>query len=449
MIKIGNGQGFWGDSPSAPVNLVKQVPDLDYLTLEYLAEVSLSIMAIQKEKNPNMGYARDFLDTLEELAPFWEAGKKFKVITNAGGLNPQSCAHDCIEILESRLSRPIKVGVVIGDDVFSLLDGTADFRNLETGKPFKKIREKVVTANAYIGAGGIVEALKEGADLVITGRVSDPSLTVAPCVYHFGWSFDDYERLASATVAGHLIECGTQVTGGISTDWLNIPGPENIGFPYVEVEEDGGFIVTKPQRTGGMVDEMTVKEQLVYEIGDPENYLSPDVTVSLKNVRVQEEAPERVRISGVEGKAPTDSYKVGVTYNDGYKAEGMLTVFGSRAKEKVYKAGEVLLERLKRDGVTFEKSLVECLGTGDAVPGIVEDDCPGIECLLRVAVQDSNEQSVERFTKELASLVSSGPPGTTGYTTGRPPVRSVFGFWPCLIPKDAVEIQSDVMEVNL
>ena len=216
----------------------------------------------------------------------------------------------------------------------------------------------------------------------------------------------------------------------------------------MEVDENGEFIVTKPPGTGGRVDEMTVKEQLVYEIGDPENYLSPDVTVSFTDIEVHQEGPDRVRVSGMKGRAPTDTYKVSVTYQDGYKAEGTLAVFGGLAQEKVRKAGQVLLDRLKLDGYTYEESLVECLGMGDVVPGVVDQECLGIECLLRVVVKDPERNFVERFAKEVASLVTSGPPGTTGYSTGRPSVRSVFGFWPCLIPKDQVDVVAEVMEVT-
>jgi len=447
MIKIANAQGFWGDSSLAPARLLKQEPDLDYLTLEYLAEVSLSIMAIQKEHNPDMGYARQFLDLLGTLTNCWERGAKFKVITNAGGLNPQGCAYECIDFLENNLSRPIKVGIVYGDDVLSQMDNSSNFHNLETGEKYSVIQERLVTANAYLGSEGIVKALQEGADIVITGRITDPSLTVAPCMAHFGWSRTDYDRLAKATVAGHLIECGTQVTGGISTDWLSVPHPENIGFPIIEIDEEGEFVVTKPPKTGGLVDEMTVKEQLVYEIGDPEQYLSPDVTVDLSEVKVQQEGPDRVRVTGARGKAPTNSYKVSATYRDGYKAEGMLLVFGSMAQEKVRKAGQMLLDRLALEGTTFQETLVECLGMGDAVPGVVEPGCPGIECLLRVAVRDADETHIEKFARELASLVTSGPPGTTGYTTGKPTIRSVFGYWPCLIPKDLINVEHNVWEV--
>ncbi len=447
-VKIGNGQGFWGDSILAPVRLVESVPDLDYLTLDYLAEVSLSIMAIQKEKNPGLGYARDFIESLKTLIPFWKDGFKFKIITNAGGLNPQGLAEACIELLEERLKRPVTVGVIVGDDVLHLMDHSRHFQNLDTGEPFSKIEAKIVTANAYIGAEPIVKALKQGADIVITGRAADPSLAAAACAAHYNWSFDDYDKLAGATVAGHLIECGTQATGGISTEWLSLPDIVNIAFPFVEMEEDGSFIISKPAGTGGKVDEMTVKEQLLYELGDPGRYLSPDLAVSFTEISVQQESENRVRVAGAKGSAPTESYKVSATYRDGFKAEGSLVIWGEKADEKARRAGKMILERLKREGYSYEETLVECLGMGDAVPGLVRGDCEAIECVMRVIVKDQSREAVERFTKEIASLVTCGPPGTTGYTAGRPPVREVFGFWPCLVPKESVEMLVDVIEVN-
>ncbi len=427
--------------------MLSQVPDLDYLTLEYLAELSLSIMAIQRERNAEMGYARCFIEQLDTFAKHWEQGKKFKVITNAGGLNPKACARECIDFFERKVSRPIKVGIVMGDDVLQQMKGSHHLKNLDTGRPFDEIRERLVSANAYIGAKGIVEALNDGADLVITGRVTDASLTLAPCVAHFGWNFNDYERLAKGTVAGHLLECGAQVTGGIATDWLSVPHPEDIAFPFVEMEESGDFVITKPPKTGGRVDEMSVKEQLLYEVGHPFRYLSPDVTVSFEHIEVKQEGADRVRVLGPKGTEPTDCYKVSATYRDGFKAEGSLIIFGGLAQEKARVAGKALLDSLKKDGITFEESLVECLGMGDAVPGVIDQKCEGIECVLRVAVKDSDKEKVAKFTKELASLVTRGPPGTTGYTTGKPEVRAVFGFWPCLIPKEEVRVETDVYEV--
>lgn len=372
-LRIGNAQGFWGDSASAPARLIQQQPDLDYLTLDYLAELSLSIMAIQREKKPTAGYASDFLDVVRSLIPIWQQGSSLKIVTNAGGLNPIGCAQACQEILK-QCTRPMRIGVVTGDDVFSIFKAEPEnvlFRNLETQTPLADVVNALVTANAYLGAKPMAEALLAGADIVITGRVADPSLTVAPCAAHFGWSWDEYDKLAGATVAGHLIECGTQVTGGISTNWLNITDPAHIGFPVVEMHADGSCIVTKPKGTGGRVNFETVKEQLLYEIGDPGRYLSPDATISFLSLRLEQDGIDRISITGAKGTAPPPTYKVSATYRDGFKAEGMIVIFGPDAGKKARLCGEIILERVRNAGYKIPNAHIECIGEGDVVPGIV------------------------------------------------------------------------------
>ncbi|MDZ4860585.1 MAG: acyclic terpene utilization AtuA family protein, partial [Candidatus Hydrogenedentes bacterium] len=252
-LKIGNAQGFWGDSVDAPRTLLEQQPDLDYLTLDYLAEVSLSIMAGQRAKDPSAGYARDFVEVVRSLAPLLKAGSKCKLVANAGGLNPQGCAAACSEVLREAGCTGMRIGIVYGDDVLPHLSARANetqFNNLDTSAPLSTVRDRLVTANAYVGGAPIVDALRQGADIVITGRVADPCLIAGPAVFHYGWSWDDYDRIASALVAGHLIECGTQVTGGISTNWLDVPDPGNMGFPVIELDADGTIVVTKPANTG-------------------------------------------------------------------------------------------------------------------------------------------------------------------------------------------------------
>jgi hypothetical protein len=332
--------------------------------------------------------------------------------------------------------------VVDGDDVLETLrHDPAQFANLETDAPLSSVANRLVTANAYLGATTIAGALRAGADIVITGRVADPSLTVGPCLAHFDWSMGDHDRIAGATVAGHLIECGTQACGGFSTDWLELPHVHDIGFPVVEISEDGSCIITKPTGTGGAVTLQTVKEQLLYEIGDPGNYLSPDATVSFLTVRVDQVGVDRVRISGATGRPPPPTYKVSATYRDGYKAHGQLTVFGHDAVKKARHAGEALLRRLAERGCEFRETLVECLGTGASVRGIVSrmSDTHLIETVLRVSVAAATRDPVERFTKEIAPLVTCGPQGITGYATGRAKVLPIFGYWPCLIDRAAVK----------
>jgi len=440
-LKVANASGFWGDQPEAAARLVARQPDLDFLTLDYLAEVSLSIMAINRAKDPAASYARDFLEVVHSLAKFWRDGGGTKIVTNAGGLDPLACGAAVRDELAKAGLAHLKVAVVTGDDVLSQLRAGADkFCNLETGAGLATVADRLVTANAYLGAKGIAVALQAGAHIVITGRVADPSLTVGPCCAHFGWAQADYDRLAGATVAGHLIECGTQACGGFSTDWLELPDAHDIGFPVAEISADGSCVLTKPPGTGGAVTVQTVKEQLLYEIGDPGNYLSPDATVSFLGLRVEQAGVDRVRVSGASGRPPPENYKVSATYRHGYKAHGVLTVFGEQAVAKARRAGEGILRRLIEGGCVYRETLVECLGTGASVGGIVRRVADGeqIETVLRVSVAADTPEPVKRFTREIAPLVTCGPQGVTGYASGRPKVMPVFGYWPCLISRAAV-----------
>jgi hypothetical protein len=450
-VRIGNAQAFWGDRPDAAAEMLAREPDLDYLTLDYLAEVSMSILAGQRDRDPDAGFAREFVDVVRSLAPHWSSEGRCRLITNAGGLNPRGCAAACRAALEEAGSRPLRIGIVSGDDVLELVRRTAatfsssQFRNLDTGASINDVQERLVTANAYLGAAPIIEALRGGADIVITGRVADPSLTVAACVHHFGWNENDLDRLAGATVAGHLIECGTQVTGGIFTDWLEVRDAAHVGFPIVEVAADGSCIVTKPQGTGGRVTALTVKEQLVYEIGDPANYLSPDVAVSFLSLMVEDLGDDRVRVSGATGKPYPQTYKVSATYRDGFRSAGTLAIIGRHATVKARRCGEAVLKRMRDAGVDVRDSLIECLGSGDGAAGIINSRGDKLqsfgETVLRVAVETDSREAAERFSRELMQYITAGPQGTTGYAEGRPPIHPVYRYWPCLIDRDAVTPQ--------
>ena len=452
-VRIGNAHGFWGDRIEAAAEMLAAEPELDYITLDFLAEVSMSILALQRSRDPEAGWPRDVADVIRSLVPYWRKGGRCRLITNGGGLNPGACARACRQILDAAGCGHLIIAVVSGDDVLvQLTTASGDaalFRNLDTGESLSRIQPRLVTANAYLGAQPIVEALACGADIVITGRVADPSLTVAACAHFHAWRWDDWHRLAGATVAGHLIECGTQVTGGISTDWLEMPDLDidRIGFPIVEVAEDGSFIVTKPHGTGGRVCEQTVKEQLVYEIGDPGNYLSPDVTVSFLSLSLTEESRDRMRVSGASGRPAPASFKVSATYQDGYRAQGELTIYGTNAVAKARRAGRAVLERLHCNGVTFRESMVECLGTGACHPRGADDAVAADhrETVLRIAVADDSRESVEQFSSALMPLITAGPPGTTGYAAGRPRVQPVFRYWPCLIERDRVTPQIELL----
>jgi hypothetical protein len=446
-VRIGNGCGFWGDNRDAPV-LLAEHGRLDYLTLEYLAELTMSILALQKQRDPQAGFAGDFRDALRRLTPVLRNQPGLKIVTNAGGMNPAACAAHARGILDAGGLGDRRIAVVQGDDLLPRLDQLlADgqpLTNLDTGEPLSAVRPRVVSANAYLGARPIAEGLRQGAAVVITGRVADASLTLGPAVHELGWAWDDWDRLAAGTVAGHLIECGAQVTGGLWCNWQEAPDLGNVGYPVAEVEAGGTLRITKPPGTGGVVNRETVVEQLLYEVGDLAAYLTPDVVADFTSVRLSEAGPDVVAVEGARGRPATDSYKVSIAYRDGFTASGTLVIFGPGAPAKARRCGAMILERLRRAWGEPEASNVECLGAGDCVPGVVPAAAEPPEVVLRVTVRDSRRALVERFTQELAPLVTSGPPGVTGYTTGRPAVREVFAYWPALVAKSAV-----VPEVSL
>jgi hypothetical protein len=442
-IRIGNGCGFWGDNLDAPLVLAER-GRLDYLTLEYLAELTMSILAHQKQRDPQAGFATDFLDVLERLVPFLREQPRLKVVTNAGGMNPTACAQRARAILDRAGLGDRRIGTVSGDDLLPRVDElqTAGhpLTNLDTGEPLATVRPRLVSANAYLGAGPIAAALEQGAAVVITGRVADASLTVGPAAYEFRWPWQDWDRLAAATVAGHLIECGAQVTGGLWCNWQDAPDMAHVGYPIAEMDEAGVFQIHKPPDTGGAINRETVSEQLLYEVGDPAAYLTPDVVADFTSVTLNELGDDVVRVHGARGKPAADTYKVSAAYRSGFQSSGTLVIAGPDAAAKARRCGEMLLDRLQQGGVRPEAANVECLGTGDCVPGLLPRVDPP-EVVLRVSVRDARRAAVERFTKEFAPLVTSGLPGVTGYTTGRPPVREIFAYWPALIPKSVVPAQ--------
>jgi hypothetical protein len=440
-IRIGNGCGFWGDNLDAPIELARE-GKLDYLTLEYLAELTMSILALQKERDPSQGFASDFIDVLGRLCPLWKSQQGLKIVTNAGGMNPEACAAKAALVLSKQGLEDRRIATVTGDDLMPSLDQLIAsghlFTNLDSGEPLAAVRSRIVSANAYLGSRPIAEALAQGAHLVITGRVADACLAVGPAVHEFGWRWDDWDRLCSATVAGHLIECGAQATGGLWCNWRDAGDMANVGYPIAIIDSQGDFEITKPAGTGGAVNVETVTEQLLYEVGDPAAYLTPDVSADFTSVRLEASGWDRVRVAGARGRAATETYKVSIAYRDGFASSGALLIFGHDAAEKARRAGEIIIERVKRANRAPKHSYIECLGAGNCVPGVVSPGQPPCEVVLRVACRDDNRQVVERFSKEFAPLVTSGLPGITGYTTGRPPVREVFAYWPALVAKSAL-----------
>lgn len=441
-IRIGNGAGFWGDNVDAPVNLVRD-GHLDVLTLEYLAELTLAILAHLRSKNSDAGYVTDFPELLEHLAPSLLEQPGLRIVTNAGGLNPHACAARCAEILANSGMGDTVIGVVSGDDVRSriprwIAEGQ-HLAHMETGQPISSIADRLVCANAYLGARPIADALNQGARIVITGRVADASLTLGPAAARFGWRWDDWPRLAGASVAGHLIECGAQATGGLWHKWNELPDLAGVGYPIAVISGDGSCLLTKPEGSGGIVTVANAAEQIVYEIDDPTRYRTPDIDVDLTSVKLEQRGPNAVAVTSAMGQPPSDLLKIAAIYRDGWTASGMLAVVGRDADAKARAAGEIVLERVRRAGFEFADSLIEVLGAGDVVRGLVKPASPPFEVVLRVSVRDPRKEAVARFCKELAPLITAGPPGLAGYASGRPEVRPAFAYWPTLIEKARLE----------
>ena len=445
MIRIANGQGFWGDSLQAPIDQVRRGP-IDYLTLDYLAEVTMSILQKQRSRDPRAGYARDFPAFIAEARQDI-VSRGIRVIANAGGVNPDACR----EAVRAALGdTPVKIGIVKGDDILprldELIDGGIAMNNMDTGAPISTIRDRVQSANLYLGAASIVEALQGGAQIVITGRCSDPAMSMAAEIHGFGWKMDDYRMLASAAVAGHVIECGAQCTGGnCLVDWETMPDFANIGYPILEAEPDGTFVITKHAGTGGRVTVAGVTEQLLYEIGDPKRFLTPDVTADFTTIRLEQIGPDRVRFTGIQGSAPTDFYKASVSYSAGFKAIGEMLYGWPDAYAKAHMADRILRERLERLGLRFDAIHTEFVGANAAHGArLAGDACPDLaEVLLRVGVRSNDRAAVDRFTKEIAPLALNGPPVVT-YVGGRPKVEDIVAYWPCLVPKSAVAVKVSV-----
>jgi hypothetical protein len=448
LIRVANGAGFLGDNLDAPRRLVEGA-EVDYLTLEYLAELTLSILARQRQKDPAAGYAVDFITVLRTLCPALAQHPKLRIVTNAGGMNPRACAFAAAEVLRAAGLGDTTIGTVEGDDLLSRLSelqaAGCRFENLDTGHPLAELGAPIVSANAYLGARPIVAALDGGARIVVTGRVADASLTVGPAMHEFGWDWNDWNHLAGASVAGHLIECGAQVTGGLYREWEDLH-LANVGYPIAELEFEGAVTITKPEGTGGAVNRHTVAEQLVYEIGDPAHYLTPDVDVDFTTVELEEIGPDRVAVRGATGRPAPSTLKLSLAYRAGYMTSGQLLVYGHDCVAKARACGHMILDRVAAAGLSLAATSIECLGANEGVPGLHPAPADAREVLLRVAVRDSRFEAVERFAAEFAPLITSGPPGLAGYASGRSPVRPVFAYWPTLVPRDFIKCNVEVRD---
>jgi hypothetical protein len=450
VVRVASGQGFWGDWLDAPRRQVEGGP-VDYLMLDYLAEVTMSIVQKQKERDPRMGYARDFIGAMESVfAAVAERG--VKVIANAGGVNPMACADAVLAAADKAGVRgKVRIGVVTGDDILDRLDSLLaeghELRNMDTGEPLVGIRDRVLSANAYIGSTPIVEALQRGANVVVTGRSTDTALTMAPLRHEFGWAADDWNRLAAGIVAGHILECGAQCSGGNCLhDWRDIPDLANVGYPIAEARADGTFTITKHPGTGGRVSVPSVTEQLVYEMGDPHAYITPDVVADFTSIRLAADGENRVRVHGITGGPPTPFLKVSIAYRAGFKAVGSLVYSWPDAMEKAQLADRVLRERLDRLGLRFDQVLSEFVGATSTHGPLAGDGREAPEVQYRIGVRGGDRAAVERFTREIAPLVLNGPPSVTGFAGGRPKVEEIVAYWPALLDKRAVSTAVSIVE---
>jgi hypothetical protein len=450
-VRIANGQGFWGDSLQAPIEQVRRGP-IDYLTLDYLAEITMSIMQKQRARDPHAGYARDFVSLIEEVLPDL-VERNIKVVANAGGVNPEGCRDAVIEAARRRgFGGKIKIGVVAGDDIMSRLDDFisrgVELKNQETGEPLASIRPQVQSANVYLGGRDIAEALDKGGQIIIAGRVTDTGLSLGPMIHEFGWARDDWDRLSAGTIAGHTVECGAQCTGGnCLIDWETIPNMADIGYPIIEAEPDGTFVITKHSGTGGRITVASIKEQLLYEMGDPREYITPDCVADFTTIQLEQAGPDRVRFSGIKGRPATDLYKVSVSYSAGWKAVGSLVYGWPDAYKKARAADRVVRERLDRLGLKFDSVLTEFVGV-DACHGALSGPPSAdiSEVTFRIGVRSRDKRAVERFTREVAPLVLNGPPTVTGFAAGRAKVEEIIAYWPALIPKSEVQPKISVIE---
>jgi hypothetical protein len=446
IIRLGGASGFWGDTPEGARQLIKS-GEVDYLVMDYLAEITMSLLARAKAKSPDAGYPPDFVTQVIQPYAKEIAERKIKIVANAGGVNPLACRDAVAKELAAQ-GVSLKVAAVIGDDVSPLIDSLREegVKELQSGAPLPKA---VVSANAYIGAFPIAAALDAGADIVVTGRSADSALALGPLIHEFGWKPTDFDKLAAGSMAGHVIECGPQATGGIFTDWREVAaGWADIGFPIADCRADGSFTITKPKGTGGLVSTRTVAEQITYETGDPANYILPDVVCDLTQVQLEQTGQDRVEVRNVRGKAPTPTYKVSATYPDGFRSIATLMVNGIDAAEKAQAMGEAILKRTRnifaREGLgDYADTSIETLGA-EATYG-PHARLRGVrEVILKVGVRHADKRAVDIFTREIAPAATGMGQGISGFAGGRPSVQPVLRLYSFLLDKSRVPIEIDI-----
>lgn len=436
IVRIGGASAFWGDSSAGAPQLLRRAK-VDYIIFDYLAEITMSIMARARQRDPELGYATDFVITAMADVIHDIADQGVKIVTNAGGINPRACASALRKLADER-GVSLRVAVVTGDDLMPVVSDlrAAGISEMFTGAPMP---EKLLTANAYLGAFPIAAALDAGADVVITGRCVDSALALGPLIHEFKWGKDDLDLLAAGSLVGHIVECGAQVTGGIHTDWRDVPGWDDIGFPILECRTDGTFVVTKPEGTGGLINRGVVGEQLIYEIGDPADYRLPDVTCDFTAVELRQVGENRVEVSGARGLPPPSSYKVSATYSDGYRCTGGFTVIGMEAAAKGRRAAETVIVRTRRllreaNLGDFDATEIEILGAESLYGDRARRD-EVREVVVRISAEHPAPRALAIFAKELAPMGTGGPPGSTGFAGGRPKPQSIVRLFSFLLPK--------------
>lgn len=450
-VRIGGGQGFWGDINDAAIHMVKK-GELNYLACDYLAELTLSIMQRQRLRNPEKGYAPDFIAMLREILPECQK-RKIKVMANAGGMNVQGAVEEIVKVAEALGTKGLKVGYILGDDLLGRLAEMRaqgiDMKNLDDGRDFSALGGKIVNANVYYGHEPLVECLGMGADIVVTGRATDSSLFLAPLAYEFGWQPQEWDKLSRGIMVGHLLECGGQGSGGnFDYGWRDVPNLDELGYPIAEVTEDGGIVITKAPECGGLISEQTCKEQLLYEIHDPANYITPDVVADISRARLTGLEKDRVRLEGIRGKQRPDQLKLCIGYSAGYKIEGYLPFAWPDAFDKAQYAAEIIQKRLKKKNLQAEEIRVDYLGL-NALHGPLATkptEEPN-EVVLRIAIRTKDKKEAQKLAPEIAPLQLNGPPGAC-FFGGRPKVSEIIALWPTLIPRDAVTLTPYLKEVE-
>lgn len=453
-VSIGGGQGFWGDSPDAAIHMVRR-SNIHYMACDYLAELTLSIMARQKLKDPKTGYARDFLGLMNEIAG--EAKEKgIRVLTNAGGMNIEGCVNEVKKIAEEKKLRNYKIGYVTGDDltqsIDTLLKQGVSFTNMDGEvdgiHDFAQIKNKIVNANVYYGHEPTLKCLEEGADVIITGRSTDSALFLAPLIHELGWKNDDWNHLAQGIMAGHLLECGGQGAGGnFDYDWRSVPRMDELGFPIAEVADDS-MIITKAPDCGGLISEQSCKEQFLYEVHDPANYITPDVVVDISKATISQEGDNRVRVANIAGKPRTNTLKLSIGYHAGYKVATMLSFAWPEAYEKAKYASEIIMKKMQKKNLRTQDIRIDYIGLNSLHLDVADMDPARIkdlnEVVLRIAIRTDSKEEAMKLIPEISPLQLNGPPGAS-FFGGRARIQEVIGLWPTLIPRDCVNLQAHII----